>query len=76
MPERCSGTAQGIVKRSGTTDPGRWFAYITAQTFADLIRVPVDLSNPSAPWSTSMASVAQLLRHAGYGEPLGQALAS
>lgn len=62
-----------IVKRGGTSDPGRWFAYITAQTFADLVGVPILLPNPSAPWCTSLASLVQLLRHAGYGDPIDAA---
>jgi hypothetical protein len=65
-----------VVKRSGTSDPSRWFAYITAQTFADLVGVPVNLPNPSAPWCTSLGSLVQLLRHAGYGDPLDVDLAS
>jgi hypothetical protein len=60
-----------IVKRAGTTDPGRWFAYVTAADFATLIGGPVDhLPHPDAPLCTSLASLAALLRTAGYGDQL------
>jgi hypothetical protein len=60
-----------VVKRRGTADPGRWFAYIPAAGFAELVGANVPhLPEPSAPMCTSVASLTTLLRHAGYGSPL------
>ena len=64
-----------VVKRPGTTDPGRWFAYVTAWTLADLIAgtsrtvIPVDLPDLEAPVCLSVASLTALLRAAGWGDP-------
>jgi hypothetical protein len=63
-----------IVKRPGTTDVGRWFAFLT---FADLALltgafVPLDLDD--VPVSMPVSALALLLRSAGYGEPLRSAL--
>ena len=61
-----------IVKRGGTTDPGRWFAYITVADFARLVDGrSTGLPFGATPWCTSLAHLTQLLRHAGYGDPLG-----
>lgn len=56
-----------VVKRKGTTDPGRWWAYVTAGQFAMLLRADLDLPNPHAPLCLSLASLLPVLRAAGYG---------
>jgi hypothetical protein len=62
-----------VVKRGGTADPGRWFAYITAAAFAQLMGAPTEhLADPAAPWCTDLATLARLLRWAGYGDALEQ----
>lgn len=60
-----------VVKRRGTSDPGRWFAYIPASSFATLVGAPASsLPNPSAPMCTDVASLVGILRCAGYGSEL------
>ena len=59
-----------VVKRPGTTDVGRWFAFVT---FADLAMltgafVPRDVDD--VPVSLPVSALAAVLRSAGYGEPL------
>lgn len=64
-----------VVKRKGTTDPGRWFAYVTTGTFAALLGVPdgaTHLPDPDAPLCMSLASLLPVLRRAGYGSQLEQ----
>jgi hypothetical protein len=62
-----------VVKRGGTADPGRWFAYIQAYEFARLMGAPtVHLADPAAPWCTDLGTLARLLRWAGYGDALEQ----
>jgi hypothetical protein len=60
-----------VVKRGGTSDPGRWFAYIPTWSFARLLGAPEHyLADPAAPWCTDLATLARLLRWAGYGDRL------
>lgn len=66
-----------LVKRAGTTDVGRWFAYVTAWTLADIIygsSTVVDdieaFSALRAPVCLAMADLTTLLRAAGWGAPL------
>lgn len=59
-----------VVKRKGTTDPGRWFAYVTAGAFASLLGADLELPNPHAPLCLSLASLLPVLRAAGYGSPV------
>lgn len=64
-----------IVKRPGTADPGRWFAYVTAWTLAELIyagRTSEAGTSPAntAPVCLTLASLTALLRAAGWGRPL------
>ena len=64
-----------VVKRAGTTDPGRWFAYVTTGTFAALLGVPdggTHLPDPDASLCMSLASLLPVLRRAGYGSQLEQ----
>lgn len=61
-----------VVKRKGTADPGRWFAYVTADQFAMLLGADLDLPNPHAPMCMSLASLLPVLRRAGYGSQLEQ----
>lgn len=53
-----------IVKRAGTTDPGRWWAYLPLGAFVSLYggRVPI-----AAPVCLSVESLTAVLRYAGYG---------
>jgi hypothetical protein len=59
-----------VVKRGGTSDPGRWFAYLKARDVAALMGAPLDVVDPDAAWCTSLGSLVQLLRHVGYGTAL------
>lgn len=61
-----------VVKRKGTAEPGRWFAYLRADTNAALVGAPdpASLPEPHTPVCMSLASALVLLRHAGYGTPL------
>lgn len=56
-----------IVKRSGTADVGRWFAYVPAWSFAALVGAPDRPAHPEARLCTDVASLVVLMRHAGYG---------
>lgn len=56
-----------VVKRKGTTDPGRWWAYVTAGQFAMLLGADLEIPNPHAPLCLSLASLLPVLRAAGYG---------
>lgn len=67
-----------VVKRKGTQDAGRWFAYLRAGTFVDVVisgaRARSYVSShfdPDAPICMSVASLATLLRAGGYGTPPG-----
>lgn len=59
-----------IVKRKGTTDVGRWWAYVTAGAFASLLGAELELPDPDAPLCTSVSSLLPVLRAAGYGSPV------
>lgn len=65
-----------VVKRNGTTDPGRWFAYVTAWTIAEIITgtsgaVHVhDDRALGAPVCLTLADLTVLLRGAGWGQRL------
>lgn len=64
-----------VVKRGGTTDPGRWSAYVTAWALAELIypaRASEAVDSPAltAPVRLDLADLAVLLRCAGWGSPL------
>lgn len=58
-----------IVKRPGTRDVGRWFAYMVLE---DLM--PTDYSVPGFPYQEpvmmSVSAMAQMFRAVGYGTPL------
>ena len=55
-----------IVKRAGTTDPGRWWVYVTIADFLMLSDGrPIQYS--SAPVCLTVESFTILLRYAGYG---------
>ena len=65
-----------IVKRAGTTDVGAWFAYLPAWGFVHLVGdASVSVPDPWAPLCTDVATLARLLRWAGYGEPLEEVFA-
>jgi len=59
-----------IVKRTGTTDVGSWFAYLSLGKLCLLVGGTVELDNPprTAPVCMSVAAMVQLLRSAGYGD--------
>lgn len=62
-----------VVKRTGTVDPGRWWAYMTATVVAELLNgAPIWREHPeaSAPICMSVASMVSFLRSNGYGDPL------
>lgn len=61
-----------ILRRTGpgAGDPARWWAWIPAWSLRDLLRAPIDLPDPAAPVCMSVASLAALLRAAGYGAEL------
>lgn len=59
-----------VVKRSGTTDVARWWAYLPALDVASLLGAQLDVSSPLDPMCTSVETLARLLRAAGYGTPL------
>lgn len=59
-----------VVRRKGTTDVGRWFAFISPSDFASLVDAQVDLSELTTPLCTDVAAVLRLLRRAGYGSEL------
>ena len=65
-----------IVKRSGTLDVGRWWAYMTAADTAQLLNgAPLWIEHPhaGAPICMSVAAMVSFLRSNGYGDPLEQA---
>lgn len=62
-----------VVKRNGTTDPGRWFAYVTAWTLAELVAGTSQgfaSAALGAPACLTLADLVALLRAAGWGEQL------
>lgn len=69
-----------IVKRPGTTDVARWFAYVTAWTLADVMGLSgapiahgMGLPAIAAPVCLTVADLTTLLRAAGWGAPLEDA---
>jgi len=59
-----------VVKRAGTTDVGRWFAYVTAGACAQLMGSDVHPPDPGAAVSMSVGSLVALLRFNGFGSAL------
>ena len=59
-----------IVKRPGTTDVGRWFAYLPASDFALLTGayLPTDIDGEAV--MTTVAALALILRAHGFGDPI------
>lgn len=67
-----------IVKRPGTTDVGRWFAYVTAHALAELLNTPtyrVQSPARTAPVCMTVADLAVILRAAGWGDRLEEEVA-
>lgn len=58
-----------IVKRTGTTDPGRWFAYLPLGALFSLVGKPIHAYPAAEPACVTVATLAALLRDAGYGTP-------
>jgi hypothetical protein len=59
-----------VVKRPGTTDVGRWFAFITFADLAILTGAFVPRDIDTVPVSLPVSALAAVLRSAGYGDPL------
>lgn len=64
-----------VVKRAGTRDVGRWFAYVSVWTLADVLSGPLCLAGEiettlRAPVCLAVADLAALLRAAGWGDQL------
>lgn len=62
-----------VVKRAGTTDPGRWFAYVTAWTLADILAgtsLITDHAVAGAPVCLTLADLSAILRASGWGDAL------
>ena len=59
-----------IVKRSGTADVGKYFAWLPAWSVAQLMEGVAGLPNPSAPVGMTVSVLVGLLRRAGYGDAL------
>ena len=60
-----------IVKRPGTTDVGRWFAYLPASDLALLTGAYLPVELDSEPVMVTVNALAVLLRSCGYGTPTG-----
>ena len=64
-----AGIALLVVKRTGTTNPGKWWCYLHLATVSSLLGVrPVVAWPDTARVCMSLASAVALLRHAGWGE--------
>ena len=64
-----------VVKRSGTTDAGRYWCYMRLGEWLRLTGAHLPLPDPSQPVCMSLASAAAVLRSAGYGTaPEGEVL--
>jgi hypothetical protein len=62
-----------IVKRAGTTDVGKWWAYMPMDDVLTLTGATLELdAEDMAPVCMSVESAIVLLRAAGYGDPLGE----
>lgn len=62
-----------IVKRPGTQDVGQWFAYLPMEEFVHLQARQGEWGTPWSDYGPAMVDVATLaliLRNAGYGTPL------
>ena len=64
-----------VVKRPGTTDVGRWFAYLPMSDFALLTGAFVPGRVDIDPVMLNVATLAAVLRSCGYGDPI-EAVAS
>lgn len=64
-----------VVKRKGTTDPGRWFAYLPLAALTVLVTFeqPSHPMADSAPVCMAVRDFLTVLRGHGYGEPLAVA---
>lgn len=72
-----AGAAHGllVVKRSGTSDPGKWWCYMRLGEWLRLTGAHLPLPDSSQPVCVSLASAAAVLRSAGYGTaPEGETL--
>ncbi|AKU15766.1 hypothetical protein [Luteipulveratus mongoliensis] len=58
-----------VVKRAGSTDVGRWFAYVHPAAFLAMVGAQVEPDMPD-PICTTVACVTAVLRTAGYGDPI------
>lgn len=61
-----------IVKRAGTTDPAKWWAYLRLIDSLTLLGAPVThvpAETAQAPICMSLASLSAVLRAQGYGTP-------
>lgn len=60
-----------VVKRSGTTDPGRWWCYLRIRALVTLIRgSELDTMVSDGPVCLALSEALTLLRAAGYGDPV------
>lgn len=62
-----------IVKRVGTSDVGRWFAYVTSAEMAFLLDSGLDVRIGVAPVCMAVADLVVILRTVGFGDALGGA---
>lgn len=62
-----------IIKRPGTTDVGRWFAFLPLGEFALLTGACIPLDIDAQPVMLTVAAMAMVLRSAGYGNPIEEA---
>lgn len=58
-----------VERRTGFTDPGRWWAWVTVGDIASLTCFPVVVVVSAAPVRLELSTLVALLRHAGYGQP-------
>lgn len=56
-----------VVKRAGTTDPGRWFAYLPLGALFSLAGGTTHTYPAGEPVCVTVATLTTLIRHAGYG---------
>lgn len=59
-----------IVKRPGTTDVGRWFAYLPSSDFALLTGAFLPRDVDDVPVMLPVSAMALVFRASGYGQPL------
>jgi hypothetical protein len=64
-----------IVKRPGTTDVGRWYAFLPLGEFALLTDAHIPLSIDELPVMLPVAAMVAVLRKAGFGTPLEEEIA-